>query len=98
MHGNDRTTPTATEFRRRRLSFRQSVALFSGALLAGTRGHVVALHQGLRRVPEDVEKLIKACWQGPPSALVRRVEVSDGDPKMLDLRPSGEKFGMLPTA
>lgn len=47
---------------------------------------------------EAVEKLIKACWQGPPSALVRRVEVSDGDPKMLDLRPSGGKFGMLPTA
>jgi acylphosphatase len=46
---------------------------------------------------DAVQKLIKACWQGPPSALVRRVDVSDGDPKLLELRPSGQKFAMLPT-
>jgi acylphosphatase len=47
---------------------------------------------------DAVEKLIKACWQGPPSAQVDRVEVSDGDPKLLDKRPASEKFATLPTA
>jgi acylphosphatase len=58
-------------------------------------GSVEALAEGSG---EAVEKLIKACWQGPPSGLVSRVQVSDGDPKLLGLRPAGEKFAMLPTA
>lgn len=58
-------------------------------------GSVEAIAEGSG---DAVEKLIKACWQGPPSSLVSRVEVSDGDPKALDLRPNGEKFGMLSTA
>jgi len=58
-------------------------------------GSVEALAEGSG---DAVEKFIKACWQGPPSALVTRVEVNDGDPKMLDLRPAGQKFEMLPTA
>ncbi len=57
-------------------------------------GTVEALAEGSG---DAVEKLIKACWQGPPSALVTRVEVSDGDPMLLALRAAGEKFGMLPT-
>jgi acylphosphatase len=57
-------------------------------------GSVEALAEGSG---EAVEKLIKACWQGPPSVMVTRLQVSDGDPKLLDLRPAGEKFSFLPT-
>jgi acylphosphatase len=58
-------------------------------------GSVEAIAEGSG---EAVEKLIKACWQGPPLAQVDRVEVSDGDPKLLDMRPAGEQFATLPTA
>ncbi len=58
-------------------------------------GSVEAIAEGSG---DAVEKLIKACWEGPPSSLVNRVEVRDGDPGELALRPAGEKFSLLPTA
>lgn len=58
-------------------------------------GSVEAIAEG---TGEAVEKLIKACWQGPTSGLVSRVEVADADPKLLALRDAGQKFAVLPTA
>ena len=46
---------------------------------------------------EAVEAFIKECWKGPPAALVKRVDVNDGDPELLALRAPGGKFVMLPT-
>jgi acylphosphatase len=58
-------------------------------------GSVEAIADG---TGDAVEALIRECWKGPPAARVRHVDVSDGDPKLLGLRPAGEKFGTLPTA
>lgn len=57
-------------------------------------GAVEALFAG----PEDaVEAMIAACRNGPPSARVETVDVTQGDAAMLDLRAPGERFSVLRT-
>ncbi|MBQ0825662.1 PQQ-dependent sugar dehydrogenase [Streptomyces tagetis] len=73
MHGNDRTTPTATEFRRRRLSFRQSVALFSGALLAGTSLTLAAPQAGAAADPG------KAAAPAPAAEDFQQITLAKGE-------------------
>jgi len=57
-------------------------------------GSVEAVVQGEQDV---VDGLIEACRKGPPSSHVISIDVSEAEPGLLDLRPAGEKFTMLPT-
>jgi acylphosphatase len=48
--------------------------------------------------PEEVvEEVIESLRRGPPLAKVAAVDVSAGTPALLDLRPRGEFFAVLPT-
>jgi acylphosphatase len=44
-----------------------------------------------------VEAMVAACRNGPPSARVETVEVTEGDAAMLDLRVPGDRFSVLRT-
>jgi acylphosphatase len=58
-------------------------------------GSVEALFVG----PLDaVGAMIEACHQGPLAARVTAVETADADVSDLDLRHSGQRFSVLPTA
>ena len=59
---------------------------------AGAVEAVLAGHE------DAVEAMIAACRNGPPSARVERVDVTEGEATMLDLRVPGERFSVLRTA
>lgn len=46
---------------------------------------------------EQIEGLVSACRKGPPSARVDAVEISAAASELLNLRPPGQKFALLPT-
>jgi acylphosphatase len=46
---------------------------------------------------EIVARMIERLWQGPPSAKVNAVDVTDGEAQLLGLRHPGENFSMLTT-
>ena len=60
-----------------------------------TDGAVEAVFAGS---PEAVVAMISACWQGPPSARVDRLDEHDSGPAELAMRRPGEGFSTLPTA
>lgn len=57
-------------------------------------GSVEAVIQGEQSAVDD---LIEACRKGPPSSHVTSIDMREAEREMLDLRPAGEKFAMLPT-
>lgn len=46
---------------------------------------------------DKVDALIEACNDGPPGSRVDAVDPSQTNEEMLFMRPSGEKFSVLPT-
>lgn len=46
---------------------------------------------------EQIEGLIAACRKGPRSARVDSVDIGAAAPEVLNLRPPGQKFALLPT-
>ncbi len=46
---------------------------------------------------ELVDEAIGACREGPLAARVDALDVHQGAPDLLDLRPAGELFAVLPT-
>jgi acylphosphatase len=46
---------------------------------------------------EKVDKLMGACREGPPGCRVSAIDPSETNEEMLAMRPSGERFALLPT-
>jgi acylphosphatase len=46
---------------------------------------------------EVVTVLIERCWRGPSTARIDAVSAAPAEAAMLDLRPPGERFSVLPT-
>jgi acylphosphatase len=46
---------------------------------------------------EKVDKLIRACREGPPGCRVSAIDPSETNEEMLAMRTPGEKFALLPT-